>query len=313
MIARKRTLRVAAAGAAMAMLAIGSPAVAASSHSGDHPGKVKLPISSWGGKHSQTVKITMTTANNFTAPKKLQAGWVTFQVSSPEDVYHGLEIARVNPGHTLAQVLDDLERGLSGDLTQGAAGARDLVRDGTLMGGVVTSTYAPQGVSIPMTPGTYYLFDLAEFDVSPVHVHTLKVVGHMDWSGMPRFNTVIGMYINSDDMPRFAAPTTMAGKSNILIYGQGDELHEAVWRTILPNVDDQYITDYYAASDAGLPHAPSPWTSIQHGLNAMSPGQFAVLHLNLPPGHYALVCLVPDDENGLPHSHMGMHQVMDLS
>ena len=44
----------------------------------------------------------------------------------------------------------------------------------------------------------------------------------------------------------------------------------------------------------------------------MSPGQFAVFHLDLPPGQYALVCLVPDDRTGVPHSHMGMHQVVTL-
>jgi len=45
----------------------------------------------------------------------------------------------------------------------------------------------------------------------------------------------------------------------------------------------------------------------------MSPGQFAVFHLDLPPGLYALICYVPSDETGLPHAHMGMHQVVTLN
>jgi hypothetical protein len=309
MIPRKRTFRIVAAAVAISMLSVGAPAAAADMHTG----KVSLPIAAWGKTKIQTIDINITTADNFTAPTKAHAGWITFRVTSPEAGYHALQVMRVNPGHTLDQVLQDFTMGLSGDLNDTAAGARNLVRDATLMGGVVTSSYAAQSISIPMTPGTYYLFDQNEIGgTTPVHVHTLKVVGHMNWSGMPAFSSVIGAYIDSDDMPRFAAPTSFQADSSFLVFAQGDELHEAVFRPILSNVDDQYITTYYINLDAGLPHAPSPWTDVQHGVQAMSPGQFAVFHMDLPPGHYALLCLVPDDTNGRPHSHMGMHQVVDL-
>jgi hypothetical protein len=309
MIVRKRTLRVAAAGATMAMLAIGSPAVAA----GSHPGKVNLPISSWGGHHRQTVNITMSSTKEFTAPRKVNAGWVTFRVGAADTDYHGLEVARPNPGHTLAEVINDLQMGLGSDPASEALGARNLVRDGTLMGGVVTSSYAPMEATLPLTPGTYYLFDFAEFGLpTPPTVHTMRVVGHMDWAGMPAFHSVVGMYMNPQDMPAFVAPTDFSATGSFLVYGQGDELHEAVFRPTKPGITDQYISDYYAAIDAGLPHAPSPWTDIQHGFNAMSPGQFAVFHLDLPPGPYALICYVPSDDTGLPHAHMGMHQMVTL-
>jgi len=291
------------------LVAAASPAAAA----GVHPGPVNLPIAAWGHKTIPTIDITMSTAQEFTAPDKVHAGWVTFRVGSADSDYHGFEVARPNPGHTVDEVISDLQLGLSGDPASNALGARQLVRDGTLMGGVVTSPYAPQEATLPLTPGTYYMFDFAEFDTGiPVNVHTLKVVGQMDWSGMPAFSSVIGMFINSDGMPAFAAPNDFGAQSNIFVYGQGDELHEAVFRPIKAGITDQYITDYYAALDAGLPHGPSPWTGIQHGFNAMSPGQFAVFHVDLPPGGYALACYVPSDETGLAHAHMGMHQVVTL-
>jgi hypothetical protein len=309
MIPRNRAFRIVAGGAALALLALSSPATAA----GAHTGKVSLPISSWGQGRLQTVNITMSTATEFTAPSRVTAGWVTFRVGAADTDFHALEVARVNEGHTLDEVLNDLQLGLGSDLAGLAQGARQLVRDGTLMGGVVPSTYAPMEATLPLTPGTYYMFDFAEFDQpTPPTVHTLQVVGHMNWAGMPAFDSVVGMYMNADDMPTFAAPTDFSSTGTFLVYGQGDEIHEATFRPTKPGVDDQYISDFYTALDAGLPHAPSPWTGPQHGFNAMSPGQFAVFHLDLPPGQYALTCYVPSDETGLAHAHMGMHQMVTL-
>jgi hypothetical protein len=303
---RKRTFRIAAAATTVALTAFSSPAAAASIH--------PTPSASSGHRTIPTFHITMSTTREFTAPKEVHAGWVTFRVGSADSDYHGFEVVRVNPGHTLSEVLADLTLGLSSDLTSTALGARQLVRDGTLMGGVVPSPYAPQSVSMPLTPGTYYMFDFAEFGLAtPVHVHKLKVEGHMRWSGMPRFSSVIGMFMDNHGMPTFAAPTDYSARGSFLVYGQGDELHEAVFRPIRAGVTDQYISDFYTALDAGLPlPGPSPWTDIQHGFNAMSPGQFAVFQLNLPPGQYALACYVPSDETGLAHAHMGMHQIVTL-
>ncbi len=307
---RKRTLKATLGLVAVAVLAITTPAAAAPLHKS---GQGKSGISASAGKQAPVIPIRITTADGFTAPKSVHAGFVTFKVSTPESSYHALQIVRLKPGHTLTQVLADFTLGLSDSRAQNAEGSRDLFRDATLMGGVVTSSFAPMSVTVPLTPGTYYLFDQNEVGgATPVRVHTLKATGRMNWSGMPRFSSIIGMVITSDDMPAFSAPTDLKADGNILMYGQGDELHEAVFRPVLAGTTDAYITQYYKDLDAGLPHAPSPWTGIQHGLQAMSPGQFAVFHLDLPPGLYALVCLVPDDVTGIAHSHMGMHQVVTL-
>lgn len=299
---RKRTFGLTAAATALALLTAAAPASAAAKPAHGH------------GKARQVVPVTMSTTTEFTAPTKLHAGWVTFRVGSADSDYHALEVAKVKPGHTLQDLLHDLELGLGTDPAGNAEGARRLVQDATLMGGVVTTPYAPQEATLPLTPGTYYMFDFAEFNLpTPVQVHTVKVVGHMDWSGMPGFSSVIGMVMNSDDMPAFEAPSNFGANSSVLIYGRGDELHEAVFRATRPGITDQFISDFYYAVDNGLPRpGPSPWTDIQHGFNAMSPGQIAVFHMNLPPGQYALACYVPSDETGIAHAHMGMHQMVTL-
>jgi hypothetical protein len=307
---RKRLFGFATSAVAIALVAAASPAAAA----GAHARPATLPSAAGGHRSIQTVDITMSTARDFTAPTKLHAGWITFWVSSADSDSHALEVLRINPGHTLAEALHDLELGLANDLASNAMGARLLPQAATLMGGVVTTPYAPQGATLPLTPGTYYLVDFAEFNLpTPVPVHTLKVVGHMRWSGMPSFDSVIGMYMNAEEMPVFASPTDFSARANILIYGRGDELHEAVFRPVRAGVTDQYITDWYHAIDTGQPlPGESPWTDIQHGFNAMSPGQIAVYHMNLPPGRHALICYVPSDESGVSHAHMGMHQMVTL-
>jgi hypothetical protein len=308
--AGRRTFRTAAAILAVAALALSSPA-AASAQKESEQGQVHLP-GGFDGR-APVIPVTLSNASDFAFPESVHAGFVTFKVGSPDTTYHALQGIRVNPGHTLAQVLHDFELGLSDSRADNAQGAKQLVVDATLMGGVVTSSYAPMSVTMPMTPGTYYFFDQNDIGGPvPVRIHTLKVTGKMRWSGMPGFSSIIGMTINSEGMPAFVAPNNFDADGNILIYGQGDELHEAVFRSIKPGITDDYITQYYKDLDAGLPHAPSPWLDTQHGLQAMSPGQFAILHLDLPPGLYALVCLVPDDVTGLAHSHMGMHQVVTL-
>ncbi len=308
--AGKRYFRIAASLVAVGALAFSSPADAATHQQSGH-GRVSIPAGS--ESRAPVIPVTLAGTGDFTFPRSVHAGFVTFKVSTPDNTYHALQGIRVNPGHTLAQVLHDFELGLSDSRADNAQGARQLVVDATLMGGVVPSSYAPMSVTMPMTRGTYYFFDQNDIGGTvPVRVHRLKVVGKMRWSGIPRFSSIIGMTIDSNHMPAFVAPTDLKAKGNVLVYGQGDELHEAVFRPIAPGITDAYITQYYKDLDAGLPHAPSPWLGLQHGLQAMSPGQFAILHMDLPPGRYALVCLVPDDQSGIAHSHMGMHQVVTL-
>src|SRR3954447_24035525 len=120
MAPRKRAFCLAAAVAAIALTAAASPAAAA----GIHPGPANPPAAA---SSHQTINITMSTTQEFTAPREVHAGWVTFRVGSADSDYRGFEVVRVNQGHTLAEVLHDLELGLSGDLASNALGARQLV------------------------------------------------------------------------------------------------------------------------------------------------------------------------------------------
>jgi hypothetical protein len=269
---------------------------------------------SW-GKKAPVIDVTMTTAG-FDLPDSVHAGFVTLRVSSPESGYHALQGLMVNEGYTLDQVIADFQLGLSSDAAQRAQGSANLLKHATLVGGVVTTPEGAFSVTLPLEAGTYYFFDqneIGEPGSAPPTVHTLEVHGNAKWEGMPAFDSVIGMSMSSGDMPMFHAPDSMAANGTTLIYNDSDEIHEAQWRTVLPGTTNAYLDSYYDALNNNTPRPPTPWTGPLRGLQAMSPGRFAVLQMNLPPGLNALVCLVPSDDTGSSHARMGMRQVVNLT
>jgi uncharacterized cupredoxin-like copper-binding protein len=56
---------------------------------------------------------------------------------------------------------------------------------------------------------------------------------------------------------------------------------------------------------AAAPNGPQPFDDAG-GAGALSPGGREWFTLDLAPGHYVAICLVPDDETGVPHAATGM-------
>ncbi|WP_412539524.1 hypothetical protein R8Z50_27270 [Longispora sp. K20-0274] len=298
----RRVLTVAATVAGL-VLGSGSAAVANNGHGVPAP----VPV----------LAFDVTTEGGFTLPaSRLHAGYITFTVSTAETGYHGIQGFRVNPGHTPEEVVNDLRLGVqSADPADNAAGALALQTDAVLIGGVVTSAYAPISVTVQLCAGTYYFFDLNDFftdGISTPRMHTLEVWGGTRQAGRPDYDAEI-VTNEMNDMFGFDAPTAQSATGTYKVTNITDEVHEVVWRAVAPGTTDAYIQTYYDAVVAGTPRPPRPWLDRQHGLQAMSPGQTAYIHINLPVGAYALLCLVPDDKDGMPHAYMGMHKVVDLS
>jgi hypothetical protein len=260
------------------------------------------------------ISTTVTTDGGFSLPAKIHAGLVTFRIGSPEDTFHGIQGFSLNPGVTLDQAMADINQALSGVNEQEALGVQALNRDIVEIGGVVTSSYAPQEVTVPLTKGTYYFLDLNEINNPPLtpHLHTMKVVGDFRMS-VPRLPTSVIDATMIDDQPRFKAPATIKHDGTFLGLVTGDELHEIVLRPAVPGTTDAYLDTFYDAVVNGTPRPPSPWLGSQSGMQSISPGRWAIVHINLPPGLYALVCYVPSDESGLPHTYIGMHKMITLT
>jgi hypothetical protein len=325
LLSRKMPLRLFLVGAAGSALVLamstgagagGSPAMrmvpASHATAGDATDANYTSASVFDG-HAPTIDVNVTTDGGFALPANVRAGFVTFKVSTAEDTYHGWQIFRLKNGATVDQVVHDLTIGVAGaTFEENAQGAAALLQDATLIGGAVTTPFAPIEVTVPMETGTYYVFDIADiFNGVTPRVHTLRAVGTPNWKGLPRYSQVIQTVMEGMD-PHFIAPTDEnANGTYLVVNSPSDEIHEAVWRQVIPGTTDAYVQQYYEAFLAGTP-IDRPWLDSQHGLQAMSPNRFAVIHIDLPPGDYALLCLVPSDESGLPHAYIGMHEVVTL-
>lgn len=294
---RKISVRVAGALLASAALALSGQTAAVATGNGGPP----------------VISVDVTTTDGFSIPSSVHAGLVTFRISSSESSFHAIQGFSLNHDATLEQALADIDDALSGDPVRVVEGIQGLMHHVTEIGGAVTSPYGAQEVTVPLEAGTYYFLDLSDVGTATgPRVQTIEAVGHFRWSLPPQFTSVVeATMIN--DQPRFIAPTSMPHDGTFLAIVSGDELHEMVFRPVRDGITDDYVTEFYNAVKNGTTRPPSPWTGIQAGLQALSPGRWAIMHLNLAPGPYALICYVPSDETGIAHGWDGMHQIVTLT
>lgn len=291
------TLMIAAA------LVLGGPVGIASA---DYPASSGLaPQPSTQQPH--VVRVDMT-ANGFTLPRSLHAGYVTFRASTTDVAGHALLGFRLYDGVTVSTMMNNFERSISPDPATAAAGTRDVNRDGLHVGGPVVDPLTPVSVTVPLTAGTYYFFDFYELFTlgRNAHIHTVSVHGVFRGEQPEYDATIVATTINGE--PSFRAPADLDTNDTFLVINESDEIHEASVSRVKPGTTDQ---DVQAFLD-GVGPDPFAEHAIR-GVAGMSPGRSALLHFDLPSGPYALMCLVVDEMTGVPHSVEGMHMVVDFS
>lgn len=303
---RRRLLRAAGVTVASVGLIAASQSAGATGDMADGRGHGSPPV----------ISIDVTTDGGFELPDKVHAGLVTFKVSSPEDAFHLIQGFRLKGGATLEQVMAELEIALSGDPVQAPANISKVRKHLTDIGGISTTPYAPQAITVPLYKGTYYFLDISTVANPPMvpEVHELKVVGDFKHTRLPRIDSTVVMK-DTRGVPGYQSPRNLPNKGNILVYHAGQELQQLAFRPTRPGITDSYIRTFYEAIRAGSPTPPeSPWTGAQAGMAGLSHGQWAILHVDLPPGPYAMLCVVPSiQEPGWPHAYIGTHKVVNLN
>jgi hypothetical protein len=295
--ARIRLLRIAALAVATSVLALGSGTAATA-----QPVSDETPV----------VLVSVTTADGITMPDKVRSGIVTFTFSQGDADEHAVQGFRLKPGGSLDAVLGGFTDALLGDFQTRVKGIAAIDKGATLIGGSLILPTKAMSVTVPLDKGTYYFFDYSDLGVRTPRLHAIEAVGSFRWSPLPRFDAVVVATMQNDE-PRFITPTSLSSTQSFFFSNASDEDHEVMFRPTQPGVTDDYITQFYDAVLAGGPRPPSPWTGVQHGLQPVSPGLWAVVQIDLPAGPYAEICYVPDDKSGIPHAYEGMHVVVTLS
>jgi hypothetical protein len=314
----RRTALVAGSGGALVA------ATAAVASAGSAPAGPDAATAGSGHGRPTVVDVTVTDAG-FGLPRAIPAGLVTFRITSPETTYHALQGFCLKNGGTVAEIIEALRGGVNDDRAAAAAGHRTLLAKATLIGGTVGVQQQVIAVTVVLDPGTYYFLDINDYFLEGLanpRVHELRVVGRRGRVQLPAFDeTIVAVPHEMEGMASdhttfgFEAPIVMPRRGSFLMINASDEIHDVAWRHAKPGTTDAYLTEYYNAVVAGTPlPGPSPWLEPNtHGLQGFSPGRYAVVQIGFAEaGDYALVCYVPSDETGIPHTLEGMHLMTRL-
>ena len=106
----------------------------------------------------------------------------------------------------------------------------------------------------------------------------------------------------------FDMPTTLrAGLTQVTLINDGKEPHH-LW--ILKLEGGKKLTDVFKAMKPGSLAFPA-WAKNVGGPNSPIPGGKSVALMNLEPGHYAVLCVIPAPD-GTPHVMKGMAKEFDV-
>ena len=257
-------------------------------------------------KKPQVVRVVMT-ANGFSLPQSVHAGYITFRASTPDATGHALLGFRLRNGVTLSTMMSNFKQAVSQDPATAAVGTRAVNRDGVHVGGPVVDPLTPVSVTVPLTAGTYYFFDFYELFAPEqnVNVHTVTVYGPFTGEQPEYGATIVATMV--DGVPRFRAPDHWDTHETFLFINDSDEIHEASVSRVKPGTTDQDVQAFLdgVGPDPYLEHAI-------RGVGGISPGRSALLHFDLPRGPYVLQCMVADETTGVSHAVEGMHRVVHI-
>lgn len=254
------------------------------------------------------------TAHGIEAPDAAEGGLVHFHISTDDPQGRQLQVFRPHKGVSVDKVLADLTKAIDEtNPANAAAGINAFNDDAEALGGGAASPKVPVDVTEPISEGTVYLLDFSAFLADPAHpvLKALELCDGDKDKGLAPFPRGI---VLQESGPRFRVEDVNRADAPILVHNTTDEIHEMLIQPVKPGTTDADIQAYFDAILHGQQPPPSPFTGVPSGLGAISADHTALFQAkDLPAGRYALLCFVPDDEDGLPHAFKGMHKVVVLS
>jgi uncharacterized cupredoxin-like copper-binding protein len=242
-------------------------------------------------KPDQVVTV-VATDYRFEMPHSFTAGPTMFQLVNHGHELHHLYIVRLANGKRAADFVTALEKGGPPPAWAVDMGGPDGVDPGS------TSPVA----TVLLTPGNY-----AALCVIPGADHAPHIMKGMSAD----FTVSSGARTASFPQPpeltieltdygfAFSKPLT-AGHHEVLVRNAGKQSHEMELARLEPGRTPGDISAWIDTM-SGPPPA-----SFLGGISPLAPGRENELALSLTPGHYVMLCFVPDAKDGKPHVVHGM-------
>jgi hypothetical protein len=236
------------------------------------------------------------------AHARVQAGVVTLtfksEITNPQYKFD-MQLFALHSGVTLAAFRQELPSVFSISNHKAAAVAVTWIipRIVALGGNPGTQTTQIQAV---LPAGTYYVGDLSAWAKSggKSGLASFQVAGSASGAALPAASQSISMVEQAANMPRFSVQPATLKQGWTLIHNDSSAPHQAFMVPIKQGTTVQEVI----TSLNGV----STFTGIPVGVDMISPHSSINWMLQAPPGHYAVVCLVPDPATGKPQYQMGM-------
>jgi uncharacterized cupredoxin-like copper-binding protein len=235
---------------------------------------------------------------SYNAPTQIQSGLVSLTLVNDGKEAHQAQLARLNDGVTMDQLMAALQ--------QGPDKALSLV---TLAGG--PNAIEPgqhQTVTVNLPAGNYVLLcfisgsdnvpHLAKGMIAPLTVAAApsNAAGAPNTAAEPQSSGTVTLKDFTIQVP----DKIQAGAQVWKVTNNGPQPHEF---GLVRMEDGKTAQDFMAFMQN--PNGPPPF-SYGGGLGALAPGTTGWVNIDLKPGSYIALCFVPDPSTGKSHAELGM-------
>lgn len=227
---------------------------------------------------------------SFVAPDTVAAGLTRIRLSNRGKEHHHAQLARLHPGHTVAELRDTLAAGV-------------LPGWVTFVGGPgVPAPSRPSEVVLSLEAGRYAILCFVESGDHVPHLakgmirELVVVAGTASKGPEPRADALMVL----EDYDFAVTPSLTAGHRTIRVENRGPQLHEVDIVRLQPGKTAANVLVWFKAKDGPPPGEPFGGTA------ALQAGGVNYVTADFPKGDYALFCFVPDAGDGRRHVAHGM-------
>jgi hypothetical protein len=230
----------------------------------------------------------------FEAPTSIRSGTTTFKMQNVGKEPHHLWIVKLAEGKTAADFTKAMQAW--GSALKMPSWAVDV--------GGPNSAGAGETAEGTMTlePGKYMLVCWVPSPDGMLHVmkgmvRELNVTGPAVAAAEPKADVTLVM----DDYTFELSNPITPGHHTIRFENRAAQSHEAVIARLLPDKTLAQAITWLDAGQAG----PAP-VELLGGASGLAKGRHMFITADFQPGHYALLCFIPDAKDGKPHFVHGM-------
>lgn len=249
-----------------------------------------------------TFEIDALTGMKFSLPShKAPGGTVTLKLvdKATDNLSHEAELFQLAPGVSPAKFTHELLAPKANPLH--LAGARTVGGPGGVEPGHSAS------VTVHLKPNSTYglICQIPATDGKPHYMHGMIATFTTGAdNGIPMPDVHGNTIVMTDD--KFTVPADLDWTKPIAVRNEGKQVHQAQLLGPVPGKTVKDIRAYLNALASGKPPAgPPPYLAVG-GAGATVPGHTQVFTPSLKPGHYVLICLMPDVNTHKLHFAMGM-------